>query len=105
MGKLKKVSLKAGWFILQLFSNSDISELLQDAPDPYAETANNSIKKEIDPNNNQGDEINVLSGGLAEKGSNLKTTDLNFMFQWIESDAAGAIHHKMEFGIIQRGKL
>lgn len=88
MGNLKKVSLKAGWFILLLFLIA-IPLNAQDAPDPYAETANTGIKKEIDPIIIKGDEINVLSGGLAEKGSNLKTTDLNFMFQWIESETPG----------------
>ena len=88
MGNLKKVSLNESWFILLLFLIT-IPANAQDAPDPYAETANTYIKNEIDPIEIKGKEINVLSGGLAEKGANLKTTDLNFMFQWIESIAPG----------------
>ena len=88
MGNLKKVSLNESWFILLLFLIT-IPANAQDAPDSYAETANTYIKNEIDPIEIKGKEINVLSGGLAEKGANLKTTDLNFMFQWIESIAPG----------------
>jgi len=68
MGKLKKISFKGGLvYFLQVISNSDISEMLKMQPILIAETANNSIKKEIDPNNNQGNEINVLSGGSPPK--------------------------------------
>lgn len=61
----------------------------QDVPDPYAETGSKGINKVSEPITIGSKEINVLSAGLAETSSNFKTTVLNYMFQWIESEAPG----------------
>ena len=95
MGNLRKERLISGWYILLLFLTA-ISVTAQDAPDPYAETGSNSTKKAIDPIVISTKEINVLSGGLAETGSNFKTTVLNYMFQWIESEAPGPYNMKWQ---------
>ncbi|MCK0133356.1 alpha-L-fucosidase [Arenibacter sp. S6351L] len=95
MGNLKKDRLKLGWFMLLLFLIT-IPVNAQDAPDPYAETGSNSTKKAIEPIVISNKEINVLSGGLAETGSNFKTTVLNYMFQWIESEAPGPYNMKWQ---------
>ncbi|SDM04127.1 Alpha-L-fucosidase [Kriegella aquimaris] len=79
---------KKYWVVL-LLALISLQAQSQDSPDPYAETGNNAIKRVVDPIVINSKEVNVLSGGLAEKSANLKTTVLNFMFQWIESEAPG----------------
>lgn len=79
---------KRYWVVL-LLALISLQAQSQDSPNPYAETGNNAIKRVVEPIVINSKEINVLSGGLAEKSANLKTTVLNFMFQWIESESRG----------------
>ncbi|SHE53910.1 Alpha-L-fucosidase [Arenibacter palladensis] len=88
MGNVVKDSLKSRWSMLLIFLLA-IPLIAQDAPDPYAETGSSNTKTTIEPIVISNKEINVLSGGLAETGFNFKTTVLNYMFQWIESEAPG----------------
>ena len=88
MGNFIKCLSKCCWFIVWL-SVITLQSQGQDSPDPYAETGHNGVQNVVEPIVVNSKEVNVLSGGLAEKSTNLKTTVLNFMFQWIESEAPG----------------